>query len=416
MSRSTNPLAKLARFTSKRGLVQAKRFFANTLQWMNDERSGPLSPVSVAAPSGAFGTGVTGGTGAKVKARQTPTAQPASAVLGEASATAAVITGPIAPLLKVEPSVDTPERPLAQPRPASFTKHHFELHGERHAYRLFLPSLPDRALAAGLPLVVLLHGCKQNAADFALGTAMNTLAEKHKCMVLYPEQNAKANQMRCWNWFDVAHQGHTGEPALLVQLTQQIAKRCKADTERIYIAGLSAGGAMAAVVAALYPDVFAAVGVHSGLPPGAATDVISAFSAMRRGGMQRPFAGHRAGVMPTIVFHGQADDTVHPDNSEHIVAVALKALQSSGLQLVKTEQDVTPPAPKHAGDRPHRPTHQTVYRAADGKPYLECWSVDTGPHAWSGGNAAGSFTDPQGPSASAAMLAFFLRHRKTAAA
>ena len=279
-------------------------------------------------------------------------------------------------------------------------RHRFAWEGRQHTYWLFAPSAPG---AHSRPLVVMLHGCKQNAADFARGTAMNRLAQEHGCLVLYPEQSAKANRMRCWNWFDKAHQGHAGEPAMLAALTRQVAQQHGADAQRIYIAGLSAGGAMAAVVAALYPDVFAALGVHSGLPAGAASDVISAFTVMRRGARApRPFAGRRPGVMPTIVFHGSADDVVHPDNSEQVTEAARLALEAAGLSLTCVES-------QEGGKRAARVAR---WLDAQGRSLLEQWTVDTGPHAWSGGDPSGSFTDPHGPDASRLMLAFFLQHRR----
>jgi poly(hydroxyalkanoate) depolymerase family esterase len=289
---------------------------------------------------------------------------------------------------------------------SSWSKHLFAWDEDSHPYLLFVPS---QATPAPQPLVVMLHGCQQDAADFAAGTGMNPLAEQLGCLVLYPEQLAKANPMRCWNWFDKAHQGHAGEPAMIAALTRQVAQAHGADPQRIYIAGLSAGGAMAAVVAALYPEVFSALGVHSGLPAGAANDVMSAFSAMRRGGQTtRAFAGQREGLMPTIVFHGSADSTVHPDNSEHLVALALQALQATGLALTRTEL----PLPSPAKNSQARPAQRVRWLDADGKSYLEYWSVDEGLHAWSGGQQGGSFTDPHGPDASAAMLEFFLQHRR----
>ncbi len=257
----------------------------------------------------------------------------------------------------------------------------------------------------------MLHGCKQDAPDFARGTFMNELAAKSPCMVLYPEQLPKANQMRCWNWFDSEHQGrHAGEPAMLAALTRHVIARYPVDPKRVYIAGLSAGGAMAAIVAAHNPDLFAAVGVHSGLPPGAAHDVMSAFSAMRLGGRSRtpgdPAA--REDVMPTIVFHGDADRTVHPDNGDQIVLAAIAALKASGVPLKRSVIPEELPAP--TGELRH--TLRTVYSAEDSRSYVEYWSVEAGPHAWSGGSATGTFTDPHGPNASAAMLAFFLQHHR----
>lgn len=300
-----------------------------------------------------------------------------------------------------------PQRPAGDsvtPAPthkASFTNHQFVFEADTYPYRLYIPSAiaVDACKAERMPLVVLLHGCKQDALDFSNGTAMNALADKYHAMVLYPEQITRANAMRCWNWFEPGHQqAARGEPGMIAALTQKIVQKHAADPERVYIAGLSAGGAMAAVMAALYPDIFAAVGVHSGLAAGAANDVMSAFGAMRSGAK-----GSKQPILPTIIFHGTADKTVHPDNSNHITEAALAGLSTAGLKLVKTTSSMT-----HNGVEK---TECVVYSTNDGKPYIENWRIDDGAHAWSGGDAAGSYTDPDGPSASAAMLAFFLRHR-----
>lgn len=294
----------------------------------------------------------------------------------------------------------TPVTPVPQ-RKGGFTKHQFAFDGKTYPYRLYIPAAPalDASDNKPMPLVVLLHGCKQDALDFSNGTAMNALAEEHQVMVLYPEQITSANAMRCWNWFEPAHQkAARGEPGMIAALTQKIVQQHGGDPQRVYIAGLSAGGAMAAVVSSLYPDIFAAVGVHSGLAAGAAQDMVSAFAAMRSGAK-----GRTAPVIPTIVFHGTADKTVHPDNGDHITDAALTALKASGLELVKTQNA--------RGNKGEEKTGRVVYSTADGKPYIENWRIDNGAHAWSGGDAAGSYTDPDGPSASAAMLAFFLHHR-----
>lgn len=170
--------------------------------------------------------------------------------------------------------------PQGRSRPATFETHRFASNGRTYAYRLYLPPRSDDRL---LPVIVMLHGCTQDAADFATGTAMNELAAQRGCIVVYPEQLARSNSMRCWNWFDPSHQHRgRGEPAMIAALAAHVVQRCQGDPRRVYVAGLSAGGAMAALVAQLYPDVFAAVGVHSGLPAGAATDVPSAHAAMRR--------------------------------------------------------------------------------------------------------------------------------------
>ena len=296
-----------------------------------------------------------------------------------------------------------------------FVAGEFAFDGKTYPYRLYVPALP---MASGtevtaLPLVVLLHGCTQNAADFAAGTAMNPLADMHGCLVLYPQQIASGNAQMCWNWFEPAHQAAgRGETGMIATLTQHIldqpaghyASGGAADPSRVYIAGLSAGGAMAAVVAAQHPALFAAVGVHSGLASGAARNMISALKAMGRGA-----AGTAAAALPTIVFHGTADKTVSPANGDSVTKAAVKAIearQPTRLALVASHDD---PAANAAATKKVR---RTVYRDTQGTPLVELWSVAAGPHAWSGGDPAGSYTDPGGPSASAAMLAFFLQHRK----
>ena len=297
-------------------------------------------------------------------------------------------------------------------KPAEFAGYSFAFEGDSYPYRLYIPpglghdaapTHPEQTQAT-MPLIVLLHGCKQDAKDFARGTAMNELAARHGCMVLYPEQISKANSGRCWNWFEPGHQQPgRGEPGMIAALVRQVlASHPDADANRVYIAGLSAGGAMAAVVAGLHPEMFAAVGIHSGLASGAAQDLLSAFVAMRQGAK-----GKNSASLPTIVFHGSGDKTVHPDNGDYITDAAVAALRDSGLALAESRALVdTAGGPA---------TEKVVYRTDNGPSYVEHWRVTAGPHAWSGGDAAGSFTDPDGPSASTAMLAFFLQHSKAGA-
>ncbi len=327
-------------------------------------------------------------------------------------------TLPAVIILPASPAPDAAERPAGYQSPpnpphgraAAFTKHAFTFEGDSYPYRLYVPGATHDDVDKLMPLVVLLHGCKQDALDFAHGTAMNTLADKHNCMVLYPEQITSGNAMRCWNWFEPSHQqAGRGEPGMIAALTEKVAAQHGADPARIYVAGLSAGGAMAAVVSSLYPDMFAAVGVHSGLAAGAAQDVMSAFSAMRSGAK-----GHKTAAVPTIVFHGTADTTVNPDNGEFITDAALAAYKASGLALVKTKSKIESSSQPGAFGKADKPEHaeRTMYSDAHGAPFVESWVVKAGPHAWSGGSAQGSYTDPDGPDASAAMLAFFLRHQK----
>ena len=314
------------------------------------------------------------------------------------------------------PAFASPLEPAAPARPSSFTKHDFAYANDQYTYRIYLPGSSKFVASSPSPqpVVVMLHGCKQDAADFAAGTAMNELAEQRKCIVLYPEQRTKANGMRCWNWFETTHQKRdSGEPGMIAALTREVLANptYNADPARVYICGLSAGGAMAAVVAGQHPDLFAAVGVHSGLPSGAASDVMSAFSAMRSGATRSALAKGKDGAVPTIVFHGDADKTVHPDNGDDVVNAALTTLGASGVALDKLP--TIDSNPMHVPDS--RATQRTIYRAADGKSYVEHWAIASGPHAWSGGNPTGSYTDPQGPGASLAMLDFFLQHQRQVA-
>ena len=261
-------------------------------------------------------------------------------------------------------------------------------------YKLYAP---PASAGRSLPLIVMLHGCTQDPDDFATGTGMNTLAREQGFFVLYPAQSKEANASRCWNWFLHQHQHRdSGEPALLASMTRAVMVQHGIDPQRVYIAGLSAGGAMATIVAAAYPEIFAAVGVHSGLPRGAAGNMMEALAVMKNG---RAGVGVRGNAtvasVPTIVFHGDKDKTVHPRNGEQLIAQAFAA----GNPLIE----------EGMSDRGRRYTRST-HRDDAGNTIAEHWLVHGAGHAWSGGHATGSYTDAKGPDATRAMWTFFLAH------
>jgi poly(hydroxyalkanoate) depolymerase family esterase len=243
----------------------------------------------------------------------------------------------------------------------------------------------------------MLHGCKQSPSDFAVGTSMHARAPG--CFVLYPGQDRLANRMGCWNWFEVGHQRRDrGEPSILGDMIRQVMAAHRIDPRRVYVAGLSAGGAMAAILAATHPELFAAVGIHSGLPHAAASSLASALVAMRRGpARRRARRSEPRAVLPTIVFHGDQDDTVHPGNGEELIARHSIAGEAT-IRIVRGE--VT-------GGRAWT---RTMYHDAGGRCRAEHWVIHGGGHAWSGGNPTGSFTDPLGPDASREMLRFFRKN------
>ncbi len=264
------------------------------------------------------------------------------------------------------------------------------------AYKLFIPSDYH---GQPLPLIVMLHGCTQSPDDFAAGTRMNFGAEAQPCFVAYPAQRNEANQAKCWNWFrSNDQQRDMGEPSLIAGITRQIMREYAVDPKRVYVAGLSAGAAAAAVMGVTYNDLYAAIGVHSGLACGAASDLPSALLAMRQGGGSghRTTSSHRP-IVPTIVFHGDRDGTVHPSNGDHVVEQFVKA---KGTRT-KVHRGQVPGG--HAYTR-------TVHSDASGRHVLEHWSIHGAGHAWSGGSSAGSYTDPRGPDATKEMLRFFLEH------
>jgi poly(hydroxyalkanoate) depolymerase family esterase len=261
-------------------------------------------------------------------------------------------------------------------------------------YKLYVPSTYTGQPS---PLLLMLHGCTQNPDDFALGTGMNVLAEEWNCIVVYPAQSQQANAHRCWNWFNAIDQKRDqGEPAILAGLTRDVMARYVIDPAQVYVAGLSAGGAMSAILGTLYPELYAAVGVHSGLPFAAAHDLPTAIAAMK-GDFRRP-KGDKVRETPIIVFHGDQDATVHPANGEELI----RRRRRHPREEVAVEPGKVPHG--HAYTR-------TVHRHPDGSIHAEHWLVHGFGHAWSGGNNLGTYTDGKGPDASREMMRFFRTRR-----
>jgi poly(hydroxyalkanoate) depolymerase family esterase len=296
-------------------------------------------------------------------------------------------------------------KPRCPPPPiadgAQFVTRSFAGAAGARSYKLYIPACaPDGPRG----LIVMLHGCKQNPDDFAAGTAMNAVAEAHGLMVAYPSQSSSANAASCWNWFNPADQMRDcGEPAIIAGITRAIVSEFAIDRRHVYVAGLSAGGAMAAVMGETYPDLYEGVGIHSGLAYGSANDVMSAFAAMRGDISIAPHAKARASGRAeqrhrTIVFQGSADPIVHPSNADRIVAQAAADAPSDHS---RQERVLT-------NGRSHT---RTIIADADGASVLEYWLIEGAGHAWSGGHPSGSYTDANGPDASTEMVRFFLNCR-----
>jgi poly(hydroxyalkanoate) depolymerase family esterase len=281
-------------------------------------------------------------------------------------------------------------------------------HGVR-SYRLYVPAGPGRTAR---PLVVMLHGCAQTAAELATAGRLDSLGAEFGALVLLPEQPATANPLRCWNWFVPAHQARdAGEPAIIAGLTRHIAREHGADAERVVLGGLSAGGAMAVLTGLAYPDLYAAIGTHSGVGWRVAGDVPGAFAAMRGGGVDaaaqaraaHAAMGARARVVPVIAIHGAADTVAHPTATDGLVAqlAALHRLVAPGAELRADTSRM------EAGGYPVEVRRYT----AGGRVVLEHWVVAGLAHALSGGDSAARWTDARGPDAAREMLRFMLSHR-----
>ena len=279
------------------------------------------------------------------------------------------------------------------PNGARFQQSQFTCAAGSRANLTYVPSTASQGVTG---IVVMLHGCTQNPGDFAAGTGMNALAEQHGFVVIYPQQTRGDNAQSCWNWFSRGDQRRDrGEPAILAEMTRKAMIEHEVAADRTFVAGLSAGAAMAVILGQTYPDVFAAVGAHSGLPFGAAKDVPSAFAAMAGNGSDTSANTTDGKPTPTIVFHGTADATVHPANGDRI---ARNATDRSAAQTIHTEE---------SGTASGRSFARKITSTPDGATAVEHWIIDGLGHAWSGGRPQGSYTDAKGPDASAEMIRFF---------
>ncbi len=309
----------------------------------------------------------------------------------------------------MKPMVDVSSPPAAiatDSLPGQFVTKEISTPAGSRRYKLYIPASYDGKKA--VPLVVVLHGCTQDPDNVARGTRFNVAAEKSQVLVAYPEQPAAANGLKCWNWFDAAHQKRdAGEPALIAAITRQVMTDMRVDLHRVYIVGLSAGAAMALTVSYAYPDIYAAAGLHSGIAYGVATSTPEAIRRMGvgatdpadfAGAVGRAFGTNRA--IPTIVFQGKSDKTVNPANADNIVTQLLGGFDES-VANARSEEAGTTTGSYHFS------------RKSYGKPVVvEEWIVDELGHAWSGGSAEGTYTDARGPDATGEIMRFLLQHRR----
>lgn len=279
--------------------------------------------------------------------------------------------------------------------PGSFTEQAFSNDAGTRHFKLYVPA---GRTDGSLPFVVMLHGCTQSPDDFAAGTRMNELAEEIGFLVAYPAQPKSANPSKCWNWFNpIDQQRDRGETSLIAGITRKVMREHDVDPGKVFIAGLSAGGAAAVVMAEAYPDLYRAAGVHSGLACGIAKDIPSAFAVMKNGPTMATTKAGTSRPVPMIVFQGDHDKTVHPRNAAAIL-----------------DQQGRRGRPIETGGRTHQGVRYTtsIYLDSDGHPSLESWTIHGGGHAWAGGSSEGTYTDPNGPDASREMIRFFLEHSK----
>jgi len=296
----------------------------------------------------------------------------------------------------------------------AFTRGSFTNEYGTRDYRLYVPSGYEEQ--GGVPLIVMLPGCRQDAEDFAAGTQMNVLAEREGFLVLYPEQHLSANPLGCWNWFEPANQERgNGEPSIIAGATDRVIADYNVDTDRVYVAGISAGGAMTSIMGATYPDLYTAIAVHSGLEYKAAGNNRAALAAQRDGGPDPDRQGYlaflsareEARVLPTIVFHGEDDEEVDVVNAHQALS---QWAQTNDYSYDGSDNDsiTDEPADTLREQTPEGYGYvRYVYENPEGDVIMEKWIVDGLGHAWPGGDPKGSYTDPAGPDASEEIIRFF---------
>ncbi|MBA3943545.1 MAG: PHB depolymerase family esterase [Herpetosiphonaceae bacterium] len=282
--------------------------------------------------------------------------------------------------------------------------------------RTYKLSIPSGYHGQSVPLIIMLHGCTQTPEDFAAGTRMQAHAEAATFLIVYPAQSGKANRSGCWNWFQPSDQQRDcGEPSLIAGITRHVMASYHVDPQRVYVAGMSAGGAMAMIMGVTYPDLYAAIAVHSGLAYGAAQDLRSALTAMHKGGPDparqpnriREASDPYTRIVPTIIFHGDQDRTVDPRNGDQVLAQWLITSRTGQYPMDLSEHTTQGRVPNgHSYTR-------TSYTDPRAQTVLEQWRIYGAGHAWSGGSREGSFTDPHGPNASQEIVRFFLAHPHT---
>jgi poly(hydroxyalkanoate) depolymerase family esterase len=321
-----------------------------------------------------------------------------------------LMTGACASAASAPPAADSVSEQHAADAGRFLERSHTAEAGTR-SYRVYVPARYDGRRE--VPLVVMLHGCAQHAADLAAGTRMNALADEHMFLVAYPEQPASANPQRCWNWYQPQQRVRgQGEPSLIAGITREVMQNYRIDPRRVYVAGISAGGAMALIQAATYPDLYAAVAAHSGVRFAAADNVAQALAAMQGRGADPQLSGDAAFAamgtharpVPLLLFQGAADALVNAGNVESITAQWLRTLQRAGVAVADT------PAAEGIVEHNGRSSTRAMFRDSAGNVVVERWIVEGLGHAWSGGSTEGSFSDPLGPDASREIVRFFLEH------